>query len=720
MPQGRKHEKDSLRALLNPQSIAILGASSDPRKISGRPLKHLIDKGYAGRIYPVNSRVESISGLKSYPSIGAIEDDVDLAVIVLPASEVLKSIQDLGEKGVPAAVIFSSGFSELGDEGRRHEQEIVAAARAAGVRLCGPNCLGLINAFDKVLATFSQYADGDTPAGPVGFVTQSGAFGTAIAALARRRNLGLGYFVNTGNEADVNFSEIMQAVLRDPRVRIGAGYIEGVKSGDDFVALSEEAMKVGKPLVVTKVGRLGAGARAAASHTGSLAGDDVVFDGVARQYGVIRARNEEHMLDIVEVMSCCKLPEGSGIGLLTQSGGAGVLMADRAQEVGLTVPVLQPQTQQALQAVIPGFGAVGNPVDVTGQFVADPNLLLESVKLMLDDPKVDVGIIWFQLMDAHVEKLVKVLTEIRDQVTKPFVVCWVAAPEEGIRALRERGIAVLRGAEPAVDAVAALVQYAEARRRWLKRQAEKRSAFIPEIAIPKAGTVSTMEGAALLDQMGNPHALTGLATSADEAAALAARFGYPVVLKIEAPDILHKTEAGGVILKLADDVSVREAFDVIVERAKRYHPAARIDGVAVQKMIGGETEFVIGLQNDPIFGPVIMAGLGGVLIEVLRDVAFRKVPLSESEAAEMLDDLHGKAVLSGVRGRPPVDRNALHRMISAVSCLGAALGPKLESLDLNPVMLSDRMATAVDWLLLLDGENGGGAQDRRPHNLHAR
>ncbi|RTL50924.1 MAG: CoA-binding protein [Bradyrhizobiaceae bacterium] len=698
--------ESALKALLAPRSIAILGASSDFRKISGRPLKHLLDKGYAGRIYPVNPRAESIGGLRAYPSVGAIEGEVDLAIIVLPASEVLGAVRELGAKNVPAAIIFSSGFSEMGDAGRQHEREVIEAARAGGVRICGPNCLGLINAFDKVIATFSQYADAETPSGPVGFVTQSGAFGTAIAALARRRGLGLGYFVNTGNEADLNFSEIMREVICDPRVKVGAGYIEGLKNGNDFTALAEAAMAAAKPLVVTKVGRLGAGARAAASHTGSLAGDDVVFDGIARQYGVIRARNEEHMLDIVEVLSCCKLPEGNGIGLLTQSGGAGVLMADRAQEVGLSVPILQPETQKALHKVIPGFGAVGNPVDVTGQFVADPNLLLESVKLMLADPNIDVGIIWFQLMEGHVEKLVQVLKEIRDQVTKPFVVCWVAAPEAGVRALRDLGIAVLRGAEPAVDAVAALVHYAQARRTWLERSGQRKDIKIPRIDIQSGGVLSTMDGVQLLDRNGVPHTATVLAKSADEAANAARTIGYPVAVKIESPDILHKTEAGGVMLRLNNDDDVRSAFDTIMDRARRHDPAARLEGVIVQGMAGGDTEFVIGLQNDPVFGPVIMAGLGGVLIEVLRDVAFRKVPLCEGEAGDMLDDLHGKAVLGGVRGRPAVDRKALTQMICAVSRLGAALGPRLSTLDLNPIMLGPKTATAVDWLMMLNANDG--------------
>ena len=697
---------EPLHALLAPRAIAILGSSADFRKVSGRPLKHLLDKGYAGRIYPVNPRYETIGELRCYPSVGAIEAEVDLAIIVLPASEVLNAVRELGAKRVPAAIIFSSGFSEMGEAGRQLEREIVAAARASGVRLCGPNCLGLINAFDNVLATFSQYADADTPSGPVGFVTQSGAFGTAIAALARRRGLGLGYFVNTGNEADLNFAEIMAEVIRDPRIKIGAGYIEGLKNGDDFVALAEAAMEAGKPLVVTKVGRLGAGARAAASHTGSLAGDDVVFEGVARQHGVIRARNEEHMLDIVEVLAHCDLPQGAGVGLITQSGGAGVLMADRAQELGLSVPVLQPETQVALQKVIPGFGAVGNPVDVTGQFVADPNLLLESVKLMLADPHVDVGIVWFQLMEAHVEKLVKVLVEVRAQVSKPFVVCWVAAPEAGVKALRDNGIAVLRGAEPAVDAVAGLVHYAEARRKWLARREERKAIRVPAIDVPRAQIVSTMDGSRLLTELGVPHARSLLATSPDQAAQAAQTLGYPVVLKIESPDILHKTEAGGVILKLADDEAVKQAFVTIMERARHYDANARIEGVIVQAMAGGDTEFVIGLQNDPVFGVVLMAGLGGVLIEVLRDVAFRKVPLAPGEAEDMLEDLHGKAVLAGVRGQPPRDRAALTQMICAVSRLGAALGPRLATLDLNPIMVGERGATAVDWLLMLNDADG--------------
>jgi acyl-CoA synthetase (NDP forming) len=295
---------------------------------------------------------------------------------------------------------------------------VADCARSHGVVLCGPNCLGFVNAFDRVYATFSQYADGETGPGPVAFVTQSGAFGTAIAALARQRGLGLGYFINTGNQADLDFSELMGAVIDDPRIRVAAGYLEGLEDGAALIRLAQRCHALGKPLVLTKVGRMASGQRAAASHTGALAVADAVFDAVIRQYGVLRARNEEQMLDMLQALSQDRRPAGFGLGIATQSGGAGVMMADRAEEVGLAVPELSASTQERLLKVMPAFGAAGNPVDVTGQFVARPELLRESVVALLDDPDIHIGIVWLQLMTAHVDTLVRIFCEIRDRTTK--------------------------------------------------------------------------------------------------------------------------------------------------------------------------------------------------------------------------------------------------------------------------------------------------------------
>ena len=690
-----------LNSLLNPLSIAIVGASADLTKVNGRPLKHLLDKGYAGRIYPVNPKYAAINGLACYASIADVPGPVDLAIVAVPAAFVADTLRELGRCGVKAVIVFSSGFAETGAAGRLLEAEISAIARASGMRLCGPNCLGLINAFDRVIATFGQFADGATPPGPVGFVTQSGAFGTAIAALARRRELGLGYFVNTGNEGDVTFAQVMREVLADPRIRVGAGYIEGLRDGADLLTLAEEALAAGKPLVLAKVGRSDAGARAAASHTGSLAGADAVFDGVIRQHGIIRARNEEHMLDIVEAFTYCAVPQGGGVGIVTQSGGAGVLMADRAEELGLAVPVLAEATQQALQKTIPGFGAFANPVDVTGQFVADPALLRESVKIVLADPQVHVGIIWLQLMDAYVDTLITIFEEIKAQVSKPFVVCWVAASDRALQALRARGIAVLRGAEPAVDAVAALVRYAAARQHWHADHAARQLLALPPLELPAvAGPVATLEGARLLQSCGVELARTQLAATPADAVTCAERCGYPVALKIESPDIPHKTEADGVELDLKEAAAVTAAFVRIVENARRFRLTARINGVIVQRMAPDGVDMVIGLQHDPVFGAVIMAGLGGIHVEVLRDVAFRKAPVTAAEAGRMLDELKSRAILHGVRGRSAVDMPALTRLISAVSRFGVAAGERLAELDLNPVRVSPAGAIAVDWLMI--------------------
>lgn len=691
---------DTLQALLRPRSIAILGASSDLSKVNGRTLRYLLAKRYAGRIYPVNPKYERIGELACYPDVAALPEAPDLAVVAVPARHVAQALADLGARGTRTAVVFSSGFGEMGDEGRVLEHELARVARAHGIRLCGPNCLGLINAYERVMATFGQFAEGETPPGPVGFVTQSGAFGTAIAALARRRDLGLGYFVNTGNEADVDFVEVMGSVLEDERIRVGAGYIEGLRNGRGLLALADRALELGKPLVLAKVGRYAAGARAAASHTGSLAGEDAVFDGAIRSRGIIRARNEEHMLDLVEAFAYCALPAGNGIGIVTQSGGAGVLMADRAEELGIRVPELAPATQERLKAVLPGFGSAGNPVDVTGQFVAEPTLLRDAVEIVLDDPNVHVGIVWLQLMDGYVDTLLRLFEDIRARVTKPFVVCWVAASDAALQGLRERGIAVLRGAEPAVDACAALIRYGEARRACAADAPARATLDVAPLALDARGPVATMAGQTLLTRYGVTTVPTALATTADEAVTAAARLGYPVVLKIESPDILHKTEARGVRLGLSDADAVRNGFAAIVAAAREYNHAAHIAGVVVQAMAGGTVECVVGLQHDPVFGPVVMAGLGGIHVEVLRDVAFRPAPVSEAEAARMLDELRSRALLDGVRGKPAADRHALAALISAVSRLGAAAGAQLREVDLNPVLAGPQGAVAVDWLIV--------------------
>ncbi len=691
--------------LINPRSVAIVGASADFRKVNGRPLKHLIEKGYKGQILPVNPKYAEIQGIPCYPSVEALPVAADMAVIAVPAKDVLANVEALGRRGIRSVVIFSSGFGEMGDAGRAMEEALVEKARALNMVLCGPNCLGFVNAFDNLYPTFSQYADGDVGAGPIAFVTQSGAFGTAIAALARQRGLGLGYFINTGNEADVTFSELMMAVIEDPRIRVAAGYLEGLSDGRELIALAQRCQELDKPLVITKVGRMQSGQRAAASHTGALAVADTVFDAAIRQYGILRARNEEQMLDMLQALANPRRAGGNGIGIATQSGGAGVMMADRAEEVGLVVPTLSRETQTRLASVMPAFGAFGNPVDVTGEFVARPELLRESVVALMDDPNVHIGIVWLQLMTAHVDALVRIFCEIRDRTTKPLFVCWVAAPAEALRRLREEGIVVFSAGERAVEAAAALARYSAFRQHAIKAQAP---ALIAPPRLPddiKDGVQPTELAVQWLSDAGIPMAPAALARDAEAAVALWRRFGTAVALKIESADITHKSDIGGVLLNLKDETAVREGFATLMTKVAQAAPKAKLDGVIVQAMGGGHIELVVGVQRDPVFGMVVMAGLGGVLVEVLKDVVFRLAPFDVDEGERMLRELRMTALLDGVRGQPAVDRHAIAEMLSRLSHWASAMEKSLAELDLNPVLVGSAGPVAVDCVMVLKSED---------------
>ena len=687
-----------LQPLLEPKSVAIIGASSDFNKLNGRPIRNLLDKGYAGAIYPVNPKYDQVGPLPCYPNIQAIPGPIDLAVIILPAPSVEGCLRELAAVGARAAVIFSAGFGETGPEGKALEESVSRAARETGIRLCGPNCLGLVNAFDGMLATFSQYADGENLPGPVGFVTQSGAFGTAIAALCRQRHLGLGFFVNTGNEADIDFVEAMSALMEDPRIRVCTGYLEGLRDGEGWMRLGARARALRKPVVVMKVGRTEAGSRAVASHTGALAGEDAVFDDVTRQAGILRARNEEHMLDLAQVLALCPPALGRGVAIATQSGGAGVQAADRAIELGLEVPVLSADTQARIAQSLPGFGVATNPIDVTGQFVAQPAILRDSLRLMLEDPQVHMGMVWIELMHKNVDLLAGVFEEIHRSTKKPFVVAWLGAPEAAVKRLAELGIPLLRSGEAAIEALAGLAMVSE----WQRTEdTPAASVSLPSIPPTERGLVQSLEAIEWLRSLGIPLTPAVLARSQEQAQEAQRQFASPVAIKIESPDVLHKTEAGGVRLGLNTPEDVAQAYSQILQSVTAHAPSARVRGVLVQPMAEAGVECVVGLSQDPVFGPVVMVGLGGVWIELLKDVTFARCPVSPAQAEAMIHRLRGVRLLQGFRGSPPADIQALADLVSRVSAIGAELGDQLGELDLNPVFVHPKGVTAVDVVLTL-------------------
>ncbi len=697
-PGARTLDVSAIQALLHPESIAVIGATSDANKLNGRPLHYLRRDGYQGRIYPVNPNYEDVIGFKCYPDVESLPEAPHMAIVAVAARRVVAAVEALGRKGTRTAIVFSAGFGEMGDEGQRLERDLLDAARETGIRICGPNNLGVINAFDGVTATFSQYALEPPVVGPVAFASQSGAFGTGIAALARNRGVGFGYFVNTGNEVDITLTEVLEQLLEDDRIDVAAAYLEGLKSPQSLLRLADKAIRLDKPLVLTKVGRKAAGVRAAASHTGALAGEDAVFDGVARQHGIIRARNEEHMLDLVSAFATCSAPQGPGVAIITQSGGAAALMADRAEELGLEIPVLGEDTQAQLREVIPPFGVPGNPVDLTAQFIAEPNVLTESVKIALADPAIDIAVVWFQLMNAFVDELIDVFLELKRSVRKPFVVCWLAAPEAALARLREEGIFVIGATERTIDVVAGLHAYGEARRRLRGTTRHGNDTAMPS-GTDSARPLPSIAARSLLVDAGIPLVDAALATDADTAARIAERLGMPAAIKIESPDIPHKSDADGVRLGLASTDEIRAAVDDVLAAASEHRADARIDGVIVQPMAESGTELVIGLRRDPVFGPVVMVGLGGILVETLKDVAFARAPLARGDVPLMIESLKGRAVLQGVRGQPAVDLDSLTDALMALSQFAVA-HPEIAEIDLNPVFARPDGVVAVDWLVL--------------------
>lgn len=704
-----------LRPLLRPRSIALVGASRNLDSLNGRPLTYLKVHGYAGQVYPVNPGYDSIADLPCYPSLEALPERPDLVVVGVAAPRVLGVLEQCVALGIPAAIVFASGYAEMGEAGRAAQAAIGDLAARTGLLVCGPNTLGLLNAQEGVAATFTQVAATKLPRGPIAFVTQSGAFGTALAALADRQGIYFDYFINTGNEAALRFSEYVAEVLEDPDIRVVAGYVEGLQDADRFLEVARHALGLGKPIVLAKVGRYGSGQRAAASHTGSLAGSDAVYDAVLRQAGVVRAYDEEELLDTVALFASYQgpLPRGRRIGLVTHSGGAGVLMADRCEELGLAVPELEESTQRRLRELVPPFAGVANPVDITAQFIAEPRLLEGSLAAVAADPAVDVVVFYLGVMTGAADDIVARLTAASQAIDKPLVVAWAAAPDHAVRALRSAGVPTLPTATRAINGLANFVRYAEMRHRILGRAVETAMLAPPPTAerVRAARPVTPRPGQAVPDGLarevlaayGARFPREVLATSAADARRAAEAIGYSVALKLVSPTLLHKTEAGALALHLRDGDEVEQAYETVVGNARAHDPDLRVEGVLVQEMVAdpGGVEVLVGVSHDPQFGPVVAFGLGGIHVELLRDVALRAAPLTEAEAREMVGAIRGARLLEGFRGRPRTDVDALVHLLVGVSRMAAELRGTIAEVDLNPVLVlpEGRGAFVLDRLM---------------------
>jgi acetyltransferase len=688
-----------------PQAVAVIGASRDKDKLGYGVLSNIVVHGYPGRVYPINPKADEILGLKCYPSVLDVPDPVDLAVIVIPNKYVSAALEECGQKGVKGVVIISAGFREAGLEGVRMERELVAIAKRYGMRLVGPNCLGII---DTLCPLDASFAAGMPPKGTMAFMSQSGALCTAILDWALAAEIGFSRFVSLGNKADVSEVDLLEAWEDDPHSKVILTYIEGLSEGRKFM---EVARRVTRriPVIAVKSGSTDAGSRAVSSHTGSLAGSARAYESAFRQSGVLRAESIEHLFDYSLAFAYQPVLRGGRIAIVTNSGGPGVMATDALEHEGLSLASLSRETIDFLRDNIPAAANIYNPIDVRGDAQTDRYAL--ALEAVLRDEGIDGVIVMLapQVM-TQVEETAEAVGQIVARYDKPVLGCFMgqARVGPGIKVLNQYKIPNYPFPERAVGALKAMLNY----RLWLDRPSLKIEEFdvnrervkgiFDQVRADGRQTIGDAEARDIMEAYGIRIPASKLATTADEAVEVAEEIGYPVVMKIASPDILHKTDIGGVKLGITNATDVRDAFDLLVYRATRYMPDAEIWGCLVQEMIKGGKEVIVGMNCDPQFGPLMMFGLGGIYVEALKDVAFRIAPFSRREAEEMITEIRSYSLLRGVRGERPSDTEAIVDTLLRLSQLVTDF-PEIMEMDVNPLIVFEvgRGVVGVDMRLVL-------------------
>ncbi|MFJ9179335.1 acetate--CoA ligase family protein [Streptomyces sp. NPDC102360] len=684
-----------------PRSVAVLGASDDPGRISGRALHYLRRAGYQGAVYPVNHKRATVQGLDAYPSLEAVPEVPDMVLIGLPSALLKQAVTDCVTKGVGAAVIYAAGFAETGEDGQALQEELADIARRGGLRLFGPNCLGLLHAASGFVGTFSSAFDEEIPTGgSVAVVSQSGAYGGHLAYLCRRRNVDIGYWVSTGNEAGTDVAECIHWLALQDDVSVILAYAEGIRDAERLRSALAVAHEMRKPVVFMKVGSSDAGAAAAQSHTASLVGSDAVYDAIFHQYGVHRARTTQEQVDLAYACSRGVLPAGRRVGIVTVSGGFGVQLCDAAERHGLDVAGLPERARARLRAINP-MGSDDNPCDTTAGWLNDMSLITDTFGVMYAEGDYDSVIGSFTMLPDSPTYGEGIKEAIRkgtsDFMDRPTVLCMEARPEV-VRSYEEAGFLVYDDSERAVAALDGLARLREGFERPLPSSADTR-ALRRELP---GGPMSEAAAQELLASAGVPFPESRVVASAAEAAEAATRVGFPTVMKIVSADIPHKTEIGGVVLGVADAAGAAAQFTLLTQRAAAARPDAVLEGVLVSSTAPSGVEVIVGVRRDPVFGPVVVFGTGGVQAELFRDVATRVGAVDRDEALRMIAETRGHALLTGFRGRPEADVGAVADLLVTVSAFAVANADRIETLELNPVLVREagQGVLALDALMV--------------------
>jgi acetyltransferase len=700
----------NLEKIFAPKRIAVIGASDDPGSVGYTILKNLIGSGFSGVVYPVNLKRESVMGIAAYPSLKAIPKQVDLAIIATPARTVPDLVEECGQAGVLGVIIISAGFKEIGEEGRRLEEEILKRARPYGVRIIGPNCLGVIVPQIRLNASFA--ASMPQP-GNIALISQSGALCTAILDWSLREGVGFSHFVSIGDMLDVDFGDLIDYFGADPRTRSIILYIESLTNARKFMSAARAFART-KPIVVVKSGRSPEAAQAAASHTGALAGEDIIYDAAFQRAGIVRVEEIADLFNCAEILAKQRNPKGPNLAIITNAGGPGVMATDALLKYGGKLAPLAPETLEELDKALPPYWSHGNPIDILGD--ASPERYARALEIVLKDKGVD-GVLVILTPQAMTDPtgVARQVIHVSKEAPKPVLAAWMGGEsvEEGIELLNRMGVPTYSTPEQAAKTFSYMYSYTHNLELLYETPKDIRVDFqLDRRRVKEIFDMIMMEGQellsepvskSLLETYGIPVAKPYPARSPEEAVALAERIGYPVVLKLLSPQISHKSDVGGVLLDLHSPEAVRRGFQEIVERVKQAEPLAQIEGVTVQKMIKAENayEVILGAKKDPTFGAVILFGMGGIAAEVFQDRAVGLPPLNERLAQRLIESIKGYKVLKGFRGRPAVDLDLLKEILIRFSYLVVDY-PEIKEMDINPLLIGPEGAWALDARVVVD------------------
>lgn len=691
-------ECEHLRPIFCPESIAVIGASRRPESVGQAVFRNILLNNYQGIIYPVNPKARGILGVKCYASVLDIPDELDLAVIIVPREAVPKVLEECGEKGVKGAVIISAGFKEVGGRGVELEEEVKRIVRKHHISLVGPNCLGVINT-DPEVSLNASFARSIPKKGNIAFLSQSGALCTAVLDYAQGTGFGFSKFISMGNKADVNEIDILNAFAEDPKTDVVLMYLEELEDGKAFIKLARDItgeIAKRKPILAVKSGRTPPGAKAASSHTGSLSGSDEVYDAIFAQSGVLRVDSVGELFECARAFANQPLPRGHRTAIVTNAGGPGIMATDACIRYGLELASLSPRTKEKLRDSLPSEASVENPIDIIGDAQHDRYKI--ALRAALADRGVDgVIVILTPLAMTDIEEIARVICGLSAKSTKAVLACFMGVVDisKGVKALEQGGVPHYVFPESAVRALSNMCQYAD----WVTRprtafktfkvKKRKVGAIFKKARGEKRTHIPEAEALGVFEAYGFPVVDSILATSVEECLEAAEKLGYPVVMKIASPDVIHKFDVGGVSVDLDDESSIKRVYGEMMRTVKRKMPKASIWGVTVAEMVKGARETIIGMKRDPHFGPILMFGLGGIYVEALRDVTFRLAPIRELSAIRMVESIRAYGMLAGVRGQPPSDLKAIAECLLRLSQLVTDFD-EIEELDINPLMVLEK------------------------------